>query len=471
MIATQTLHRAAASFRDPSGFVFELGGRIFRAVDAACLEIIRSLRDDGLLAELIGAGRIVPTRIVDDGADLDILRDAAPEAAGYLEHERIDPISYPAEWSPGMLAAAGIATLELQERLLQHGWSLKDASAYNIQFVCGRPVFIDLASIERIARPDVWPALGQFNRMVTLPLLLHRRKGLDLRGLFLSHLDGLDPDEARRAFSLPGLLRPGLLADLTLPWLLGRLADRRQAPPSARRSPRTAGPGVQIANLRRLRRKLEALAGKGPDSLWSRYTRTCSYSDQAEQSKMLAIRDFLDEHRPASVLDIGCNTGRYALAAAEGGARVVAIDRDAASVDRLWQKVRAGGADILPLCVDIANPTPAIGFRNCERLSFLQRVRADCVLALAVIHHLHVSANLPLEWIRDLLADLANRHLVLEFVPADDAMFRRLTRFRVDLYRDFTLQRCIESFSPRFELVHRCRLADSPRTLLFWRKR
>jgi len=471
MIATETVRRPEASFRDPSGFVFELGGRIFRAVDASCLEVIRGLADQGLLAELIDAGRVVPTRIVEPGADLEALREAAPGAAGYLEHQRIDPISYPAEWSPAMLADAGIATLELQERLLRHGWSLKDATAYNIQFVRGRPVFIDLASIERIARPDVWPALGQFNRMFTLPLLLQRLRGADLRGIFLSHLDGLDPEEARGAFSPLGLMRPGLLADLTLPWLLGRLARRDPATTSTSRPACAAGPAVQLANLRRLRRKLRALADGSRRSTWSDYADTCSYSDRAEESKMLSIRDFLDQHRPPSVLDVGCNTGRYALLAADSGARVVAIDRDAASVDLLYRRVRAAGADVLPLCVDLANPTPAIGFRNRERPAFLERVRADCVLALAVIHHLHVSANLPLDRIRDLLADLAGRHMVLEFVPTDDGMFRRLTRFRADLYGDFTLQRCIASFSRRFELLLRRPVADSPRTLLFWKKR
>jgi SAM-dependent methyltransferase len=191
----------------------------------------------------------------------------------------------------------------------------------------------------------------------------------------------------------------------------------------------------------------------------------------AEDVKTREIAAFLRETSPGEVLDIGCNTGRYARLACTHGARVVALDSDAECVDRLYQQVRSDALPILPLRMDIANPSPAIGFCNCERPRFLERCSADCVFALALIHHLHVSANLPLANIRDMFADLTRRDLVLEFVPSDDVMFRKLMRYRRDLYAAYTLEHCLTVFAKRFVLTRQVSIDDSPRTLLFFRKR
>ncbi len=464
--------RQPGSFRDPSGFVFELDGRILRAVDEDCLRTVRELVNSGLLNQLMDEGLVVRTSIVEDPDLLRRLEEVYPQPAGFLQHERIRPISYPYEWSPSMLADAGICTLDLQIRLLEHGYSLKDATAYNIQFVRGRPVFIDIPSIERPPRLDVWIALGQFGRMFTNPLLLNRYKGQSLRSCFLADLDGSDVNRVQRAFSRLELLSPRLLLDVTLPYWFGRRASRLDDTQPRRLESRQTSPAAQIMNLRRLRSKLGSLASKNrSDGHWASYTETCSYTDRAEESKERHVRSFLEEHRPASVLDVGSNTGRYSMLALEAGAEVVAIDSDADCVDRLYGQVRRENRPILPMCVDIANPSPAIGFCNRERASFLDRIQADCVLALAVIHHLHVTANLPLTGIRDMLADLCKQYLILEFVPTDDVMFRKLMQFRVDLYQDFTLRACIKAFEERFGVLRQVPVQDSPRTLLFMRKK
>lgn len=473
MLQTQAPVRNPASFRDPSGYVFEFEGQILRAIDAECLDTLRALHASGLLQRLIDDGLLVATTIIDDAALLERLHADHPGAAGFLRHERIHPISYPYEWSPAMLAQAGVCTLDLQMRLLEHGFSLKDATAYNLQFVNGRPVFLDVASIERPARLDVWIALGQFGRMFTNPLLLNRYKGHDLRSCFLANLDGSDVSQVRRAFGRLELLNPRLLLDVTLPYWLERRANRTTNDHPRQLS--AAGddrPIAQLMNLRRLRTKLLKLARPAKRTgHWVDYIHTCSYSQTADDAKAQAIEQFLRARRPATVLDVGCNTGRYSMLAAQAGARVVAIDSDPDCVDSLYARVREQRDAILPLCVNLANPSPAIGFRNQERTRFLDRISAECVLALAVIHHLHVSANLPIANIRDLLADLAEPYLVLEFVPTDDVMFRKLMQFRVDLYRDFTLENCLRSFGERFEILQQTPVADSPRTLLFMRKK
>ncbi|MGD9782685.1 MAG: class I SAM-dependent methyltransferase [Kiritimatiellia bacterium] len=471
------MSRDSGSFRDPSGYVFQHRGRVFRALDSAAAGLLRDLVAQGHLARWIAEGLVVETRFVDDPALLAELNAAHPAFSAFLEHDRISPITYPYEWSTSMLADAGRLTLRLQGELLPLGLSLKDATAYNVQFVRGKPVFIDLTSIERPARLDLWFALGQFNRMFLYPLLLVKHSGWDLRSYFLSNLDGRSTLQVGQAFSFFRRWSPSLVLDVGLPFALERKVKAGKAaapkPPAAAIAGAPAGnPVAQQMTLRRLDRKIAALSESiAPETVWGDYTQTCSYDDVAEASKKSIVREFLMQAKPASVLDVGCNTGDYSRIAAAGGADVLATDFDVGAVEQMYRRLRQEPASITPMVVDVANPSPGIGYLNAERPPFLERARPDCVLALAVIHHLLVGANLPLAAIRDLFAALAQKHLVLEFVPTDDAMFRKLIEFRVDLYAHVSLDRCLEVFGEKFDLVRREPVRNSPRTLLLLEKR
>lgn len=466
--------RVAGSFRDPSGYVFHHGDRIFRALDATAAELLRGLDTQGHLARWVQEGLLVGTRFVTDVSLLAELNAAHPGFAAFLEHDRIAPITYPYEWSLAMLADAGRLTLRLQGELLQLGLALKDATAYNIQFIRGRPVFIDVTSIEKPARLDLWFALGQFNRMFLYPLLLAKHAGWDLRSYFLSNLDGRSTLQVGQAFPFLKRWRPDLILDIGLPFAFERKvkAGKVSAPKPAVAGATAMNSTVQAMTLRRLDRKIAALVESiSPETVWGDYTQTCSYDSVAEASKKSLVREFLQTAGAATVLDIGCNTGDYSRIAAECGASVLATDFDIGAVEQMYRRLRREPADITPMVVDIANPSPGIGFMNAERPPFLERARPDCVLALAVIHHLLVGANLPMAAIRDLLATLARRHLVLEFVPTDDVMFRKLIEFRVNLFAHITLDHCLEVFSEKFTLVRRAPVANSPRTLLLLEKR
>src|SRR5260221_12129396 len=154
--------RVTGSFRDPSGYVFSHEGRIFRAVDARCHGVLREFAGTGLLEKFISTRQVVATHFVEEAALSAQLRAAHPGMENFLEHERLEHLTFPYEWTVSMLADAALLTLELQIELTGQGFALKDATAYNIQFRDGRPVFIDLSSIERPQRLDVWFALGQF---------------------------------------------------------------------------------------------------------------------------------------------------------------------------------------------------------------------------------------------------------------------------------------------------------------------
>ena len=463
--------RFAGSFRDPSGYVFRREGRIFRAVDEPYRDLLGEMEEAGLLERLIQQNAVVRSRFVDDAELARTLAGENRPFTHFIEHDVLRRITFPYEWSVSMLADAGVCTIDLQLRLLESGYALKDATAYNIQFVHSRPVFIDLGSFERPSRLDIWFALGQFEQMFVYPLLLVRRCGWDLRSYFLPNLAGRSAEQVVRCFGRLGRLRPSLLMDVTLPAMLNRWSDRRGAASRELIEKKKTDPGAQKLNLQRLRRKiLKLAAGYRPGGVWSGYTQTCTYDRSAEEHKKSLVGEFLRSTRPRTVLDLGCNTGDYSLLAAESGAAVVAADSDHDAVELLYRRVRESRASVTPMVVDACNPSPGIGYMNRERAPFTDRSAADCVFALALLHHLLVSGNLPPAAIRDLLHRLSKRDVVLEFVPRHDAMFERLMKFRVDLFGDLTLQQCREIFRERFQILNEKRIVDTDRTLLFLRK-
>ncbi len=470
--ANGSSRRIAGSFRDPSGYVFHREGRILRAVDGACHQILRQLDARGLFGKLIDQQLMVGTRFLEEG---DLHAALAKEHAGFvhfLDHDPIAPLTFPYEWSFSMLADAALHTLKLQMELVRAGFALKDATAYNIQFIHGRPTFIDISSIERPARLDVWFALGQFAQMFTFPILLYFYRGFDFRSYFLGNINGRGVEEVARAFGSLEKWTPRALFDVTLPLIFHRRANAssQSGRPALEKENKNFKP--QLLNLERLSRKISKLSRQyKPSGVWADYTTTCSYDGQSEQAKKEIVGRFLEAARPRAVLDMGCNSGDYSYLAAEGGATVVAADADQDAVEVLYRRLRKNPAKITPMVVDLSNPSPSIGFRNQERPGFFERLDVDCVLALALLHHLHVSGNLPLPAIRDLFYDMTRDHLILEFVPREDVMFKKLLQFRVDLYQGTTLDACRKVFLERFVLVREEPIPNSPRTLFLFQKR
>jgi len=467
--------RDPGSFRDPSGYVFHCDDGVYRAVSSAHARLLRDLSAAGLPSRELPHGSVAPAQFVTDPALRQRLIDENPDFDNFLSHKKLHPLSYPYEWTISMLADAADFTLKLQASLIEHGFALKDATAYNVQFERGRPVFLDWGSFERPRRLDVWYALGQFGRMFTIPLLLARYHGWDLRSYFLASLDGRRPEVAVDSFGSWGRWRPRVLLDVTLPALL---TPKSAGPPGSPAPPvpvpdkPQGSPGAQYSNLNRLSRKVRKLAdGYRPRGVWANYIRTCLYSDAAGAAKQDLVRQMLRAVEPKTVLDLGCNTGDYSFLAAELGAEVIAVDADHDAVEILYRKLRDNPKPISPMVVDLGNPSPGVGFRNRERAPFLERATSDCVIALALLHHLAVAANLPLPDIRDLFFDLTRDALILEFVPPSDPMFQQLVRFRTDRRDDLTLAACLQVFGERFDIVRQEPVADTGRTLVLMRRR
>jgi SAM-dependent methyltransferase len=398
--------------------------------------------------------------------------------AAMFEHEVIPFPSFPYEWSPEMLHAAAVLTLELAIHLLPQGMGLKDATPYNILFRGPRPVFIDVLSFERRDPGDpIWLPYAQFVRTFLLPLLAARHFGMTLDQLLFVRRDGLEPKEVYGWLGPARRICYPFLSLVSAPvWLAAR---RGREDPSLYRRKCLKNPErvrfILLSLLNGLQRKLAVAAPKdGSTSGWSEYMEAGeAYSSVQFTEKEHFVAEFLSAQSPKSVLDVGCNTGYFSFLAARAGARVVAIDRDSTVIGHVWRRAFAEDLDVLPLVVNLARPTPGMGWSNQECGSFLDRARGkfDVLMMLAVLHHLLITERVPLRAIVDLAAELTTDHLLIEFVEPEDAMFRGLGRGREGLYRDLTVAAFEADCRRRFEIVHWCRLRGSSRRLYWMRRR
>lgn len=473
--------QCVSSFRDPAGRVTIAGARVLRWVSHTHRDEFEAFLASSVVRTCIEAGQIVSYRVLDSSEAYDV--DAMYGLTGstrlakddlVLEHEPVVFRSFPYEWAPEMLEAAGRLTLDLAESLLEEGLGLKDATPYNVLFRGPEPVFIDVLSIERRDPGDpVWLPYAQFVRTCLLPLILNERFGITPGSLLLGRRDGIEPEEAYQICGPLAKLRPPILNLVTIPaWL-----DRRKSNPHAYRKRQLLSAEQASFVLRRvirgLRRQLGRLKVSGKESRWSNYVEAReSYTAEQLEQKTRFIDRVLTEYQPRRVLDVGCNTGQFSLQAARGGASVVAIDSDQVVVGRLWRQARTQGYDILPLVVNFARPTPAVGWRNAECPAFLDRARGafDMVFALALLHHLLVTERVPLPEVIGLMAELTTDMVVIEYVGTADPMFQSLVRGREDLYEQLSTDAFEAAVRAKFHIVKSEQLKGSCRHLYLLKK-
>jgi hypothetical protein len=374
-------------------------------------------------------------------------------------------VSYPYEWAFSQLRDAALLTLDVAVRALGRGLSLKDASAFNVQFLGCRPVFIDTLSFEAARDGEPWVAYRQFCEHFLSPLALMARRDARLAGLWRAQLDGVPLDLASRLLPRSTWLRPGLLTHLHLhARSQARYADR----PAPRRRLAVSRTAL-LALLDSLRRTVLSLEPRRAPSEWADYERTHAYADEASRAKEETVAGWLDALRPRQAWDLGANLGRFARLAAARGAYAVAFDADPAVVEAAHVALRAEGRrDVLPLVLDLANPSPGLGWEGRERDSLEARGPADVVLALALVHHLAIGRNVPLPRVARWLARLG-RTAIVELVPKDDPQVRRLLRSRRDVFADYTPEAFESAFASVFRLEAREALPGSGRVLYLWR--
>jgi len=455
------------TFRDPAGSIEIRPDGAYRQVNPAYASDALAFLGRPIASRLVSAGHLISSTVLEAASEQD-------SQSLQLQHPRVSFASYPWEWTPALWLSAAELTLNLCSDLLKEGWILKDATPLNVLFQGVQPVFVDVLSIQRAdLKQPIWFAYGQFVRTFLLPMLAHSRLGWPLQ-VALSRRDGFEPEEIYSALSWTQRLQQPALSAVTLPILLSRRATRDATPPSgATLMPRTlADPEVVrqilLKTLSGLRSRMQRVTPSQRSSTWSDYVNTANhYTTEDHAAKREFVRDALAVARPSRVLDVGCNTGVYSMLAAEAGAEVVSIDTDMQAVDRLCTALKGTGKNILPLCVDLAHPTPAAGWQNRETHSFLARASGhfDTVMMLAVLHHLLLQSQIPLSHIASLCSTLTTRNLILEWVPPQDSMFQQLVRGRDALYAHITEDAFREAFAPHFTILREVTLPN--RRILF----
>jgi hypothetical protein len=454
----------SGSFRDPDSRVFIRDGAVFRALSREGWEDWEAFAATPLLAALVSEGKLVAT----EPAELDELPELARGiAAGVLRHERVPFISYPYEWPFSMLRDAALLQLELGRRALEADLTLKDASAYNVQWRGAAPAFIDVGSFERLRLGEPWAGYRQFCMLFLYPLLLQAYKGLPYHAWLRGSLDGIAPSDARAVMSARDRLRRGVLTHVVLhARLQARHGDAggREVKSEMKR----AGFGKELldANLRRLEKLVRRLEFKPGRTAWTEYGQTNTYTDDDARRKAEFVRAAAARRPGAVVWDVGCNDGTYSRVAAESASHVVAFDADHATVDGLYRALREEGReDILPLVMSVTDPSPDLGWRGRERLALEHRGTPDLALCLAVVHHVVITGNVPLReflgWLRSL--DCA---LVIEFPDREDPMVQRLLSGKPEAANpDYDRENFERALGETFEVERSEQLASGTRTL------
>jgi hypothetical protein len=451
------------SFRDPDGFIFQRDGIPYRLIRENYRRSYEHLIDSGLYAELVERGLLIPHDELPKSDDAFLI----------LRPEKIPFVSYPYEWSFSQLKDAASLTLEIQRRALARGMSLKDASAYNIQFRGCKPVFIDTLSFEISDRPVPWIAYAQFCRHFLAPLALMSHRDVRLGELLRTSIDGIPLDLAAKLLPARSRLKSGLLLHL---FLHARAeSGLRHAPNRPDRKPINRGMSRNAVGelIRSLASAIASLPPPQAQTRWGDYyQKTHKYSAQAMTAKEEIVSSFLEGLGLQTLWDLGANSGRFSRVAAALGIQVASFDIDPVAVEENYQAGRAAGElRILPLLIDLSNPSPSQGWAHEERASLKERGPADGVLALALVHHLAITNHLPLPKIASFFHQICRRFLIIEFVEKSDAQIREMLATRPEAFPDYHEAAFEAAFAEFFDVRKTALVGDSARKIYLMERR
>lgn len=450
-------YRLTASFRDPSGFLFRQNGSLFRQINQLYAADYQHLIGSGLYDKLVGKDLLISHQ--ESG-----VAPFKPDLAfKIIQPEHIPFVSYPYEWPFSFLKDAALATLKIQKMALEYGMSLKDASAYNIQFHRGHLMLIDTLSFERYVEGKPWVAYRQFCQHFLAPLALMAKKDVRLGQLLRIYIDGVPLDLASRVLPFRSRLDIGLLTHIHM----HAQAQIRYAGGTSKpiRSDYRMKKESLIGLIEHLENTVRKLQWTPVGTEWADYYQCTNYSDDAFAHKKNLISDWVVRVSPGSIWDLGANNGEFSRLASSSGIPAVAFDIDPAAVEQNYRKVKSEKTNnLVPLVLDLTNPSPALGWHNHERQSLLERGPVDMVFALALVHHLAISNNVPLDELAEFFYG-AGKSLVIEFVPKSDSKVQKLLANREDIFDLYTQEEFERVFERRFFIREKVLIRGSERYL------
>ena len=442
--------------------MFKHEGELYRQVNEVYAPEFIAATSSGLFEALIGKGLLVPFQVADIGLA------PQPGAHSVLKPSVVSMVSYPYEWSFSQLKDAALLTLSILRECLERGFVLKDATAYNVQFHDGRPIFIDHLSFELYKEGEPWVAYRQFCEHFLSPLALMSLVDIRFGPFQRIYLDGIPLDFCSKLLPMSSKFRTGLMAHIHLH--SSALANRTSRNSGAARVPRVAF----MALIHSLEKTVEGLEWTPKGTEWADYYDETNYTELATESKCSIVSEFLEATRltEGTCWDFGANTGAYSETALRMGLNTVVWDLDPAALEKAYVRSKSSpGARVLPLLVNLANPSPSLGWDLHERDSLVDRGPADVVMALALAHHLAIGNNLPLGRIASFLAE-NSRFLIIEFVPKEDSQVQRMLMSRKDIFTDYSQDSFERALGEHFEILQKREVMESVRTIyLMSRKR
>ncbi len=447
------MNRDPGSFRDRDGFTYYHEGEVYRQINKSYAEDYKLLMASGLYERLTRDGLLIPHEEVEPSTGLEAMHYRT------IQPERVDFISYPYEWSFSQLKAAALATLEIAFIALEHNMALKDASAYNIQFHKGRPVFIDTLSFERYTPGAPWPAYRQFCKLFLAPLTLASKRDVGLLKMLATYIDGIPLELVAKLLPKSCFLAPTRFFHI---WLHAK-AEAKYAGETKVGKTGKFSCKAHLGMLDSLKGAVESLVW-GSRTEWGKYYEDTNYAEKGMAHKKELVRKYAENTGTGPVWDLGANTGLFTRLAAQGRL-AVAFDVDYRAVDDNYRSVvKNGEKNILPLVQDLTNPSTGMGWANAERKSLAGRGPADLCLVLALVHHICIANNVPLKGFAQYLSTLC-RHLIIEFVPKSDSQVARLLVTRKDIFSDYTRENFVAAFGSYFDIVVSEHVTESERTL------
>ena len=447
-----------ASYRDTAGFIFEREGLIYRYVHPRYDMHYTRLMESGLYNELVKKGNLIAH------SEITTLEKFNFEDGKILQPEQIPLISYPYEWSFDMWKDAALLTLQIAMASLKKEMILKDATPFNIQFYKGKPVFIDTLSFENYEAGKPWIAYRQFCECFLAPLLLMQYCHPDTAKLFTVYPNGIPMDvlvsllPKKSKWNMNTLLHVHLQAKFS--------GKQKQKPPAKNNFSKQK---LELL-LKGLESFVQKIAAKKVKTVWDDYYTDTILGDDYLNAKTILVKSFCSFIDFKTVIDLGANDGHFSLLFNDDK-NVVATDADPNCINELYLNLKKENRlNILPLVNNLTTPSPAIGWNNTERESITSRLKADLVLALALVHHLAIANNVPLVLIANWLQPMAE-HLIIEFVPRGDEKVIQLLQHRTDIFEDYSLENFKSIFAEKYKIIKEEKVGNTNRILFLMKRR
>ncbi|HUR09953.1 MAG TPA: class I SAM-dependent methyltransferase [Flavitalea sp.] len=450
-----TYNQHPSSFRDPSGFIFETDGKIYRQINKSYARDFDLMYKSGLYDSLTKNNWLIQHE------DVSEIITESTEGYKIIRPQQVNFWSYPYEWCFDQLKDAGLLTLDILKESLDHGMILKDATPYNIQFIAGRPLLIDTLSFEKYDESKPWVAYRQFCETFLLPILIAQYTSLETSKVFLAYPEGVSSNITAGLLPFKAKFNLGNWLHVFMPSSIKSGQKRKEVSFSKTKLLRI------VQHLREMITSAKRLTEK--NSTWSNYySETILSSEYLDQKKKI-VAEFVSQTDAKSAVDLGSNDGVFSVLLS-AKMEVIAVDGDENCINALYNSVKKTGNNILPLCIDLMNAPANSGWNNEERKSFINRSKADLVVALALIHHLCIGKNVSWERLVSFFS-ITRKWLLIEFIPKEDEKVQQLLSSRQDIFSNYDQQHFESAFDRSFQIVTKKEAPGSRRTVYLMKKR